>query len=140
MFDWWMEETNWHTSRGKAEGEGGTGALFLCHTFKCIQLAYLSFQFPFEVNTEQSRWRYDWLNWTRLSKYYMTSHKLLGVIQTYAKCCCRQLCTHFQYTARDMHNTQGHSLCAHTQSHSVYHKLSRCFFVLFYLCNIYRSV
>lgn len=79
---WWIEETNWHANGGNARGVGGTGYAFFCHTSKCIQLAYLSFQFPFEVNTEQSRWRYDWLNWTRLSKYYMTSHKLLGVVQT----------------------------------------------------------
>lgn len=110
--------------RGKARGEragggGGTESTFLlCHTPKCMQLASLSFQFPFGVNTEQSRWRYDWLNWTRLSKYYMTSHKLLGVIQTYTKCCCRQLCAHFPHVPGRTH-TQGHLLknTLHTLSH-----------------------
>lgn len=137
----WTEETNWHANGG-AKLEGVTDSAFPCHTSKCIQLAYLSFQFPFEVNTEQSRWRYDWLNWTRLSKYYMTSHKLLGVIRTCAKCCCRQLCTHFPHTARRMQtNMQGHTL-EYTQrwTHTPYslsHKLWQSCFFFFFICAIH---
>lgn len=125
--DWrnavWVSErrvgqTNWHTnSPPPFSGSSvcacvrrwGARAGISCHISKCIQLAYLSFQFPFEVNTEQSRWRYDWLNWTRLSKYYMTSHRLSGVIGTHAKCCCRQLCTHSSCT-RSQKNE-----CKHTR-------------------------
>lgn len=40
----------------------GVGAGRSCHAPKRMQLSYLGFQFPFEVNTQQSRWRYERLN------------------------------------------------------------------------------
>lgn len=91
---------------------GGWGVGACCHISKCTQLADLSFQFPFEVNTEQSRWRYDRLNWTRLSKYHVTSHRLSGVTGTYTKCCCRQLHT----TAPQYPTTPTHSPTTHTHA------------------------
>lgn len=88
---------------------------------------HLSFQSLFAVNTLKSRWRYDSLNWTRLSKYYVTSHELLGVILASFKCCFRQLCAHLPHMARHMHaNTQERVLeksCVATL-YSVSHKLS----------------
>lgn len=66
----------------------------------------------------------------------MTSHKLLGVIWTYTKCCCWQLCTHFSHTDRHMHeNTQGHTLeNTQTWAHTLYslsHKLSQSLFYFY---------
>lgn len=99
---------------------------FFCHILNTYSW-HLSFQSPFAVNTLKSRWRYDSLNWTRLSKYYVTSHKLLGVILTSFKCCFRQLCTHLSHMARHIHaNTQERVLekiCVATL-YSVSHKLS----------------
>lgn len=40
----------------------GVGVGRSCHASKSTQMSYFSFQFPFEVNTQQSRWRYEWLN------------------------------------------------------------------------------
>lgn len=55
------DEANWHSDKGANPGLG-VGAGRSCHASKRIQLSYLGFQFPFEVNTQQSRWRYDRLN------------------------------------------------------------------------------
>lgn len=135
-----MRRTGTRT-KGQTLVWGGGGRGRSCHASKSVQLSYLGFQFPFEVNTQQSRWRYERLNETRLSKYHMTSRKLLGVIQTRSKCCCRQRCTpfpplHCRHTRMHAHKDTGWK----THTCNSFHKLSlSCSFILD-LCDKYSTL